>query len=193
MAKINISLDAKSINNAIKQVESIKTKMATTIPSLFITKCLQWVMNRANEYLSTISMDGEVIADIQSNWTIERVTNNVKRLVNSSNKAVFVEFGVGRVGQISSHPQANIEGYQYNKPSEYKKSDGSWIFDAQHKQYAIDLKEGYYVMIGDENNGRAKVMTKGSPANLYLYNAGMDLISTGAYKILWQQALNETI
>lgn len=193
MAKININLDAKSINNAIRQVDNIKVKLATTIPSLFITKCLEWIMDRANQYLSGIPMDGEIIADIQSRWNIETISKNRKRLVNYSDKATFVEFGVGRVGQINAHPKASEEGYKYNIETKYKKSDGSWVFDAEHKQYAIDLNEGYYVMFGDDNNGRVKVLTKGSPANLYLYNAGMDLLSSGVYKTLWQQALKETI
>ena len=193
MAKINISLDLKSLKKAIREVESIKKKMDTTIPSAFITKCLQWIMERANQYLLGIPMDGEVISDIQSQWNIENVSPNIKRLVNYSDKAVFVEFGVGKVGQNNAHPQADSEGYEYNKPSDYKKQDGRWIFDAQHKQYAIDLNEGYYVMFGGTSGNRAKVMTEGSPANLYLYNAGMDLLSSGVYKSLWEQTLKETI
>ena len=48
-------------------------------------------------------------------------------------------------------------------------------------------------MFGSGESNRAKVKTKGSPANLYLYNAGMDLVSTGAYKMLWAEALRETL
>lgn len=193
MAKININFDAKSIKEAIQQVQTIKKKMQDEVPGKFINKCLEWVMNRANQYLSSISMDSEIISDIQGKWIIEKVSNNAMRLVNTSDKAVYVEFGVGRVGERNSHPQANIEGYQYDMPSKYKKADGSWAFDAQHKQYAIDLNEGYYVMYNKENSNRATVLTKGSPANLYLYNAGMDLVTSGAYKTIWQETLKETI
>ena len=193
MATIKINLDVKSINNAIRQVEEIQRKLKDKVPSVFIDKALTWIKDRANYYLANIQMDGEVITNIQNAWSIERVTSNLKRLVNSSQKAVFVEFGVGSVGKESSHPQASKEGYEYNVQTKYKQADGTWVFDAKHKQYAIDLNEGYFSLFQKESNGRVTAITKGSPANLYLYNAGMDLLSSGAYQELWVQTLNEVI
>lgn len=193
MATIKINLDVKSINKAIKQVEEIQRKLKEQVPSLFIDKALTWIKDRANFYLSTLPMDSEITGDIQESWTIERVTNNLKRLVNSSRKAVFVEFGVGIVGQQQEHPQATKENYEYNIPTRYKHSDGKWVFSAKHKQYAIDLNEGYFQLLERENSGKIVAITKGSPANLYLYNAGMDLLNTGAYQQLWVETLNELL
>lgn len=193
MAIINISLDAKSFEGAIKQVNSIYKKMVTKVPSVFIDKSLEWVKNRANRYLSEIEMDGEIISDIQGSWDIEKVSKNVKRLVNTSRKAVFVEFGVGRIGKENPHPQSYEENYEYDKPTRYKHSDGRWVFDARHKQYAIDLNEGYFGIYQRENSGKIVAITKGSPANLYLYNAMMDFISEGAYKMLWGETLVEVL
>ena len=193
MATINIKLDVKSIKEASKQIQLVQSKLRGYFPTRFINKCLKWIENRANEYLSSIDMDGEVITDIQSSWRTEKISKNAKRLINESDKAVFVEFGVGKIGERNAHPQANEENYEYNIQTKYKQPDGTWIFDAEHKQYAIDLNEGYYVMFGSDKTNRAKVKTKGSPANLYLYNAGMDLVSTGAYKMLWAEALRETL
>lgn len=191
MATIKINLDVKSINKAIKQVEEIQRKLKEQVPSLFIDKALTWIKDRANFYLSTLPMDSEITGDIQDSWTIERVTNNLKRLVNSSRKAVFVEFGVGIVGQQQEHPNANMENYEYNIPTRYKHSDGRWVFNAKGK--AIDLKEGYFQVYTRENSGKTVAVTKGSPANLYLYNAGMDLLNTGAYQQLWIETLNELL
>lgn len=193
MAKIKINFDKKSIQDAIKQLKDIKKKMRKDVPSLFVTRCLEWIRDRANNYLWNIEMDGEILSDIQSHWAIEDVSENVKRLVNTSKKAVFVEFGVGSVGQRESHPEADTEGYIYNKPSKYKHSDGRWYFNVKHKQYAIDLNEGYFSVYQRENSGKIMAVTKGSPANLYLYNAGMDLVSTGAYQDIWNKVLNDTI
>lgn len=193
MATIKINLDVKSINNAIKQIEEIQRKLKEQVPSLFIDKALTWIKDRANFYLTNLPMDSEVTGDIQSSWTIERVSNNVKRLVNSSKKAVFVEFGVGSVGQQQPHPLANNENYEYNKPTRYKSQDGTWVFDAKHKQYAIDLNQGYFSLFEKDNTGRVTAITKGSPANLYLYNAGMDLLNTGIYQQLWVETLNELL
>ena len=114
MATININFDVKSIKNAIKQVETIKRKLQKEVPSLFIDKCLEWVRVRANEYLSNINMSGNITSDIQNSWYIETITSNAKRLVNTSDKAVYVEFGVGQVAQGNPHPNSNETNYEYN-------------------------------------------------------------------------------
>lgn len=193
MSTIKINFDLKSLKRAIKQVDEINRKFKKNICPTFIKKCLIWIKDRANTYLQNINMDGEIITDIQNSWSIEAISNNVMRLVNTSRKAVFVEFGVGVVGQQNSHPEANGQSYEYNKPSRFKHSDGRWYFNAQHKQYAIDLNEGYFAIYQRENSGKIVAVTKGSPANLYLYNSAMDLLSTGTHQTLWAETLKETI
>lgn len=193
MAKIEINFDVSSIKTAIKQIRDIKKKMKKQIPDLFVTKCLEWIRDRANYYLWNIEMDADVIMDIQSGWSINNVGKNTKQLLNTSTKAVFVEFGVGIVGEREPHPQSGVEGYEYNQDSRFKHSDGRWFFDVHDKQYAIDLKEGFFSVYQRENSGKIVAVTKGSPANLFLYNAGMDLLSTGAYLNIWKQVLKETL
>lgn len=193
MSTIKINFDKKSIQNAIKQVNAVKKKLSSEVIEVFLKKCLNWVQNKANDYLLNVPMDYEVIGNIINSWEIKSISSNVMQLVNTSNKAVFVEFGVGSVGENNPHPQANDENYEYNVPSKYKHSNDTWFFEAYHKQYAIDLNQGYFSLYQRENSGKVGVVTKGSPANLYLYNASMDLISTGAYKTLWQESLKETI
>lgn len=194
MAIIKIDyFDNNSIKDAIKQIQQIEQKFQKNTKELFIVKCLLWIRDKANNYLSEIPMDGEVLSDIRAKWQIESISKTKKRLVNYSNKATFVEFGVGIVAEKNPHPQAVVEGYEYNKPSNSKHSDGKWTFNARDKQYAIDLKEGYFGIYQRENSGKIVAVTKGSPANLFLYNAGMDLLSSGIYRELWHQAVKETI
>ena len=185
MAIININFDKKSIQNAIKQVEQIKKKMNTEVPTAFLRRCLNWVQVRANEYLSSFNIDPKTTNDIKSKWETD-ITGSIGKLTNTSDKAVFIEFGVGRIGDVASHPNANSAGYEYNKPSANKDGYGKWRFKLDD-QYGIDLVAGYYSQKGDT------ITTAGSPATLYLYNAMMDLISSGVYKQFWQQALKETI
>lgn len=182
MATIKINLDAKSFKNAIKEIQAIQDKLKTEVPSLFIDKCLGWIQDKANQYLSQVQMSGNIIADIQGSWNIEPVNSNLKRLVNTSEKAVFVEFGVGSVGQTTPHPNSNETGYEYNIDNGKKDIEGRWHFKAD-SNYDVDLVVGHYTQENDW------VTTKGSPANLYLYNAAMDLISTGIYKQLWLEAM----
>ena len=183
---INIGFDTKSIRQAIKEIENIRKKFSKNIPKIYLKKCADYVISRANEYLSNYNIDGEIIDDIKTHWDTETLTNNTIRVFNNSDKAVFIEFGVGRIGSISSHPNANETGYQYNLPSSAKSTSGRWAFDVRDKN-GIDLVKGYYKHRGNS------VVTSGSPANMYLYNATLDLISSGTYRILWLQTLDENL
>lgn len=186
MSTIKINFDKKSIQNAIKQVNAVKKKLSGEVVETFLTKCLEWVKTRANEYLEQVDIGGNIIADIETKWDID-IKGNIGTLTNTSNKAVFVEFGVGMVGQFDPHPNANESNYQYNVASSYKSSKGSWQFKVDDEN-SIDLVADYY----DIDNNQW-VTTQGSPANLYLYNSLMDLISEMAYKTLWQESLKQTI
>lgn len=189
MATIKINFDTKSIRQAIKDIENIKKKFQKEIPDLFVTKCLEWVRDRAtNFYLPNIRMSSKIIGDISTSWRIEKVSSTIKRLVNDSDKAVFVEFGVGIIGEKTPHPNAinNMPAYEYNVQTNKKDKYGRWRFRVNDNN-DIDLVEGNYEQ--EEN----LITTSGSPANLYLYNAAMDLISSGVYKTLWQETLKLTV
>ena len=77
-------------------------------------------------------------------------------------------------------------GYEYNVPSTSKDISGQWAFKLD-EQKGIDLVAGYYRQ--KEN----VILTKGSPANMYLYNAMLDFISSGMYKTIWNQVLEEQL
>lgn len=186
MATIKINFDEKSIKNAIIELNKVQQKLYTTVPKRFLTLCSNWIINRANERIRDLDIGSEVKEDIISRWRVSNLSNNRIKVINDSNKAVFVEFGVGKIGKESPHPQSSSEGYEYNKDSGKKDRYGQWRFTLENKDQ-IDLIADYYSK--NENT----ITTKGSPANLYLYNSLMDLISSGIYKLLWQQALLETI
>ena len=189
MATIEINFDVKSIRQAIKDIEKIKRKFKKDIPNLFLDKCLEWIMIRANEfYLPNIKMSSKIIGDISTRWRIERINSSSKRLVNDSDKAVFVEFGVGIVGETKPHPNSSksIPKYEYNIKTNRKDKYGQWRFRVKENS-DIDLVDGNYFQEND------LITTSGSPANLYLYNAAMDLVSTGAYKQIWQETLKMTV
>ena len=185
MAKIYINFDKKSISNAIKQIQQVKKTLQNETTTVFLTRCLNWIRTRANEYLDMFNIDQRTISDIKSNWEAN-VVGNVGTLINKSYKAVFVEFGVGAIGATSPHPNAPHENYEYNVPSDKKDRDGKWRFKVD-EDYGVDLIAGYYSK--KENT----ITTSGSPSTLYLYNAMMDLISSGIYKTLWKEALKQTI
>ena len=188
---INISLDTRSVKQAIKEINKVQKKLSKQVPKVYLTKCIDYIVAKANEYLMQVNMDNSIIADIQTHWTIEHIGNNQIRLVNNSDKAVFVEFGVGMIGQQNAHPNSYATNYEYNIPTRAKNSAGYWAFEVD-KEKGVDLVANYY-RVRQKKSGTDVAITKGSPANLYLYNAIMDFQTTGAYKKLWQETLEQTL
>lgn len=190
MKQIKINLNKISIQKAIEQLKLAKKNLKENAPSKFIMRCFDWVIDRANNYyLQGINMDARILEDISSKWEKD-VTGNTGILRNTSEKATFVEFGVGVVAENNPHPKAQDENYEYNVKSGKKDSYDQWRFRLNADE-PIDLNIDYYT--ADEEGEKTKVKTKGSPANLYLYNSIMDLISTGAYKIIWKQTLKSLL
>lgn len=185
--KININYDIKSIEKAIQLLEKFKRELKATIPRMFLDRCLDYIISRANEYLDNFIIGGEVASDIKNHWRKEQISHKKVRLVNDSNKAVFIEFGVGRVGAIAQHPNSEQTRYKYNVPSKYKDSAGQWAFKLDDKEN-LDLVVGYY-----KEKENDLIITKGSPANMFLYNAMMDLISSNKYKDIWVEVIKERL
>ena len=172
-------------------MNQVQKKLSKEIPHTYLKKCVNFIITRANTYLFMTNVDGSIISDIESKWEIQPIRNNQITLVNTSDKAVYLEFGVGVVGQKQSHPNSEITNYQYNVPSHSKTKVGSWAFYVDESR-GIDIVAGLYSVIA-KDNGKTVAVTKGSPSQMYLYNAMMDLISTGEYKKLWEETLNETL
>lgn len=212
--RINIDLSKKSIENAIKQIKAAQKKVQKDLPRVFLGKCAEWIKAEANNNLSRIPMDGQVINLIQSRWEISPVVGNMIKISNTAkyqdgrNIAVFVEFGVGVVGQSSpKEPDFQREaiaksGYQYNLPSDYKRSsrnpnskyhnnEDAWRFYISPDK-GVDLHTGYYEEY-ETSSGNTKIVTAGSPANMFLFKAWKTFETSGAYKTLWEQAKAEVI
>ena len=107
------------------------------------------------------------MSEIADGWEYER-TKNGARFINNTEKAVFVEFGVGSVGQDTPHENANKLGnsYKYNIGSKIKE-DGTWIFNVSDDS-DIDVENII-------NRTEHTVKTKGSRAVMYAFNSLMDL------------------
>lgn len=190
MAKIDIELSTKSLKNAIRKLESIKVDSLITA---YLIEALKWLRNRADWYLLSANMDGNVIAEIMGGWQGE-ISRDTARLINTNEKAVFVEFGVGRVAENDPHPNANEAHYEYNvQPPQGQKlpPDNRWYFSPDGK-IGIDLQVGYYNST-TRKNGKEWIKTTGSPPTMYLYHASRDFFTSGAYKQLWANVLENSL
>ena len=168
--KIKVELNTKSIENARKQILYIK-KIFPQMQKELLEGVASWLIDKANIHIMNSDIGNNVKEDIMSSWVAD-VTPNMVKITNKSQKAVFVEFGVGIVGQSQSHPKATEEGYEYNMDSPYKdrKGSGTWLFKSQMENLDIPQDQAEFI----EDKGDYVVITRGTKGVWYAYNAIVD-------------------
>lgn len=170
--KIEIALNKQSIKNAIKLLNSIK-KTVPTMQQEFLMSVAHWVTNKANDYIDLSDIGSLVKDEIKGGWKYEPTANGVK-IVNRTQKAVFVEFGVGVVGQGNAHPQASAEGYEYNMDSYHKdrKGTGTWVFQSSSERLDLPLNNVEFAY--NKSGTDYAIVTRGAKGVWYAYNAIVD-------------------
>lgn len=192
--KVSINLSKKSIKSAVKKVEDLKKKAQTELAKVFLQKCVARIIELANQNLMMTDVGFEVKNLIQNSWGTSEIVNNKITLSNTAefekgeNLAVFVEFGVGIVGQSNNHAMSSEAGYAYNVPSAAKDQYGNWIAYVDGEN-SMNIESGYYEKY-DTPSGLV-IKTQGSPATMFLYKAWKYFETSGEYKTVWQQAIAE--
>ena len=181
--KISISYNKKSIDNAIQTIENAKKQLYGVMINELLVECCNEIIRLANEKLDLTDIGSNVKTDIQSSWTFEPPIDKKIRLVNTAEKAVYVEFGVGIVGQQDPHPNAAQEGYEYNVPSPSKRADNSWKFATQVENLDLPNKDVRKYETEDNN---IVVFTKGTAATMFVYQSIMDFKDFGLAKKIWK-------
>lgn len=170
--KISVALNEKSIKNAIQTLEKAKKQLEREMLDDFYKRCYEYFVGQANFHLLSSGVGDLVIAEIQSSWNYERTLNGAK-FTNNAEKAVYVEFGVGIVGGADKHPNADMTGYVYNKPSDKKLIGGRWVFKSYEDE--LDIPRSAFLGYGYMADGRLKIMTEGTEGTMYAFNALEDL------------------
>ena len=193
MKKIVVELNQASVQQAINYLKHLR-KNITKMMDEFLEFACEWIINQANRYIELSDLGDLVKMDIRNNWGYV-VSNGSAKIENISDKAVFVEFGVGIVGQEKPHPQSNVEGYIYNMPSESKRAglyhdENTWRFITNDKDL-IDLPSDSYET-WEMASGSLKIITRGTKGVWYAYNAivdaQMDLQNpNGAFATEWRK------
>jgi hypothetical protein len=195
--KINVELNKASIKNAIKQLEYVK-KVMPIINRNFLEDVAMWVIERANFHLNNSDIGENVKIDIRNGWEYDFTPTGIK-ITNRTQKATFVEFGVGVVGQSDPHPLSSIEGYEYNQDSPYKDRGGSgtWVFKS--KLVDLDLPQNNVELAYNASQTDYAIVTRGAKGVWYAFNAivdaNMELAKANGGEIgaLWEKAKREYI
>ena len=170
--KITAELNRKSIQEAKNQLLYVKRVLPQMQRELLEDVAL-WIINRANMHLNNSDIGENVKIDIRNGWTYYFNETGIK-IENTTEKAVFVEFGVGIVGQSNSHPQASAEGYEYNVESKAKQDDGSWHFFSNEADLDLPRSAIDYGLNGKGTQNRMAIYTRGAKGVWYAYNAIVD-------------------
>ena len=184
--KLTINLDTKSVQNAIKELYRAKSLVPAAIDELLALSCQRLVL-LANQNLEWVEIGDMVKEKIKASWSYT-VLNGVATLVNEYQKAVYVEFGTGIVGEQNPHKNARKAGYDYNVDSPYKDEQGRWTFytDYEDLDMPMDALSDITVFRKD-NASRMQIRTSGAPATMFVFNAIMRFKSEKHAQQLWEQ------
>ena len=183
--KINISLNKKSIQQAIKTLEKQKNVINEQMIPEYMKRAAEWIKFRANEILNFSDIGMDVVQNITSSWHIDTISKSHIVLYNMSWKSAYVEFGVGIIGQNSQHPNASQTNYEYNVPSPYKYSNGGWAFSVDD-QSQLDIPKEAIIEQNYSSVYGLNIYTKGTKGVWYLFNA-MEDFKLREEKRLWEE------
>lgn len=182
--KIKVELNTQSIQNAINALTTARKQLQGKMLDDFLKAVREQIISLANNRIALTDIGYNVKQSIINGWQpIQYIGKTSKwlgiKLVNSAEKAVYVEFGVGIRGQQDPHTNAGMAGYRYNMPSDYKLSDGSWIFKIDdNADLDISLKSV-------DNRTEHTIRTKGQVGYMYLYNAIVDFKDRNLAQKIW--------
>lgn len=190
-----MNLSAKSVESAIKKLEKAKKQLETEMLYDFINICCTFIVNQATTYIMNSTIGDSVKMNIISGWqapVIKQKGNKlIAKMTNTDSQAVYVEFGVGIVGEENPHDRVKSgeTQYEYNIPTQYKYAgrfhdENTWRFYANQPN-DVDLMNGYFEQ-WETKDGKYKIITRGSPAVMYAFNACVDL-QAGAFRTIWEE------
>lgn len=188
MKNITIDLNPKSIKSAIKKLQNIKNKIPSMIDEL-LYECCVWIKNQANIHLENSGLNSGFITEVEQGWQpITKKLDGSFVLINRG-RGYAVEFGIGIKGEGTYYGDVP-PNYEYNIKTQYKNSDGSWIFRVEDidmldiKRENIMPRENTGELIYEE--GRT-VRTKGQPAVMFCFNAIVDFKTQKIAQKKWEK------
>lgn len=200
MKKISVALNEKSIAQAIKEIEAYQKRIQNLIPD-FLIACANEIKTLANRAIDGLDYDESIKSEMK-NWDDPKLSNDKKSVLlqNSSEKATYIEFGVGQVGETQSkfagRKEAKEAGYEYDVNNH---GDDGWTFRIK-KDKGIDIPEKYRETKREYTKQRNKrgewveanppaleITTRGAPATSFLFNVFMNFCDKGEYAKIWKR------
>ena len=182
--KYTLKLNSRSVNALKKRIQIMKSNIPILMER-FLKDVAEWIIEKAKWYVENSDIGANVKADINDHWSYT-ISGKSAKIVNDSDKAVFVEFGVGSMGAMIPHDMAKSEGYQYNV-----NDHTYWVFTVEDEE-DVDMHQGYQTK--NAPDGQIYIITKGSWRVMYAYQSIVDAkdelrkVGGGEIGRLWKKA-----
>lgn len=176
MGKIlKFDLSEKGIKKINREIDEIVKNLNNNVNIEFIRLSLEWIKDRASKYLLESGHDLDLINAINASWS-ESFTKTSGKLINDYEKAAYIEFGVGAVGEENSYPKqfATELHWEYNLPTNSKNyMTGEWTFVVDNYDI-IDIRKENITKQEIAGLGKTAITTMGNQGAMFMYNAIMD-------------------
>lgn len=111
IASINMTLDAKSIDNAIREIRHIQEQLVEAMNDLIQKLADEGVKEAKAQVAAMDAVDtGELERSIYGYYDPE---SRIGYVIAGAPHAFYVEYGTGIIGAIEQHPEASEAGWEY--------------------------------------------------------------------------------
>lgn len=158
MKQIVVTLDPKSISQAIQECEKFQKWLANQVPK-FLEEVSKLGLQIANIEFQQAEYDG----DNDVTCKMEQRGDNCVAIVATGNATLFIEFGTGIVypDNHPEHPAGVVGRGEYGQG---KGKNQSWGFYGGGSQ--VGTSTGH---VAQNKKGKSVVITQGNPANMPMY------------------------
>ena len=164
--QITITLDPKSIDKAIEELEQYKAELKQKCIKLTQRLIEKGIENVEYILLNTSYLDtGELLSGLRRDAAMAVSVTATGKVVGyvsiNSEYAVYVEFGTGVVGSSNPHDLASEMGYTYGK------AENGWWYptdEADPNPTKFEAEDGTLI-----------AHTKGQPAKSFMYDTALYL------------------
>lgn len=153
---IEMTLDPKSIKQALRELEECKRQLVEALTELTKTLQEQGVQVAKMQVASFDAVDsGELEHSIFGHYNEQ---SRIGYIIAGAPHAFYVEYGTGAVGADAPHPMASEAGWEYMVGPHIKEGPGGlgWWYDKS--------SDGVFSGDGDYH------WTRGQPARPFMYN-----------------------
>lgn len=166
LKNISMTLDNDSIQQAIEDVQKLRDDLADALADLarFITeeKGVEFAKMQIAQFHAIDT--GELLNSITGTYDKSAHSGTI---YSGAYYAVYVEFGTGIVGKSNSHPQAKVQGWEYDIN---RHGQSGWLYPAKNGP-----ESNAWSPDGRKAAGVKLKWTMGMPARPFMYNTMRDL------------------